>query len=930
MSIFKKTLSFVLLFSIGSMNPRAMKNPNASPVRTTPQPIAAPQKPIAQQISQPAQTPPQQQNPIAGSYASALNIIRTQMPSNKVVINNTLAPEFINFVKSFNLSDIQTQALLEAGINLHATLTSNNQKDTQTLLTLNNSALATVQPVPIHQPKQPIPAKPIPQPAPAPQFTPAKPIQQPAPAALPSVQPVVKAEVLQPIPQPAPAPQLNKTNLNQAIEQNIAIKKDFITHDAIIILDPKHSESESGALTNVSIAALYTKHVPIIMTSNMLENILKIRQKINNNDSEKLQTLNYQQKKPFATDLIKSYNLKSIRPDELILISDIDFDTKNFTYYFHKSSPLVLVIPKQYIDANFINAASLTKNQQARACGFNPNVITPSTHLTNDALLKQLETQLSIQIDEEEFITHLTSLFAPQKKDGNLISLKEDTQWIMHLTGHGSPRQPIGNIRKNLEHDKKELTYWQNVVIDYQKWKMDDTEPKKIMNQYQANIKNDEKKLQGKSSWRHSQLMPESARVGGLSIENFFQLMKFFNKNLNMAFLNYSTCYAGGSNQSLINEVFSSLDVNFIISAQGVHEGPISTAILLNSKTTHIQLESQRYDEFFRLARMFITQPQEFVKIKGKAKDPIPMIINTITWTGPQNKPFVRFPHTGAFGASPLSEKTKILTQTLVKAHEIEKKPIDFSNKHIELLVVNTPRVNVPIILGYTAPLFNVIFPSPKNDISSYESIHIFKEINIESSLPRLLHNWIQYNVKLYKQTFVIDTLTGIWAQQSKLPEAQGKPNVIRNLIIQIEGITGNNLSDKVEPLVQFTPLAPQDIESGDIGANIQVAFELNGTIYQSMFGIKNFRDNYKVHQNIEKITFSPTPAQTTDMNLIARKFLTPQEMTQITQPITLQSIADFINSKIDKQDQSIATWSEEDTQALGKVIAEQAKKQKP
>ena len=880
MEFFRKFIFLILLFSIGSMNARAIKGKSSSQ-----QKISSPQIKHPRILSnRPAKRPaiaPQQPILKPQSYANALNIIRTQMPSNKVLINNAFTQEFINFVTSLNLADAQMQALLQAGVNLHAVLTDDDQTDQGILLSLKNNIQEIIQSKPAPSTQQSTQVKPI-------------------------TSSIAHKSIKQ----------------AQQIEQDIAIKKDFITHDAIIILDPSESEFQSGAMTTTAIAALYTKAAPIVMTSNILRNIIELRKKISSSDLQKLRTIDYQAKKDLALNICKSHNLTIKTIHDLILLSVIDFDNNNFNYYFHTSAPLVLVIPKQYMDTNFTNARHLDSNQQARACGFNSSIITTTINATHDALLKQLQQQLLTHMAEEKFVTHLTALFAPQKKDLELISPEKDIQWVMYLTGHGTSRKPIGAIREELKRYKKSLADWQRL-----KYNKHDTQANYWISFNQSAIKNNEKILQGKSSWPDSQLVSESAYVAGLSIENFLQLIKFFNTTLNMAFLNYSTCFAGGSNQSFVNEVFSSLNVNFIVSAEGVHEGTTSTAIYINEKTTTIQLENQRYDEFFRLLRIFITQPEELVKMKGKRKDPIPMIIRTIVLeTNPGNQPFVRFPSTNTFVASPLDKNTKVLTQTFVKSHEIEKKAIDFSSQKTKMLIVNTPRINVQLNLGMTDSLFSIVFPSPKNNIPSYESMHMFKEINLNRSLPSFIHSLIEFNVRLYTQTVVINKLTGIWYGQSKLPETS---NAIQHLIIQMKGITGTNSSAQSTPLMELKPLTSQDIKLGDIGANVHIAFELDGIIYQSVFGIKNFTDSYDIYLAVQKIIFTPTPAQTVNMNAIARNFLTPQEISQLTQPITLKSIADFINSKIDTQDPSMAMWSEANEEALSKVIAEHAQKQK-
>ncbi len=89
------------------------------------------------------------------SYAQALAIIKTQMQSHEVVRNNALTQEFINFVRTFGLSTIETKALLEAGANIHATWTNNNENNIQTLLSLNNTIQSMASKISLFIPKRP-------------------------------------------------------------------------------------------------------------------------------------------------------------------------------------------------------------------------------------------------------------------------------------------------------------------------------------------------------------------------------------------------------------------------------------------------------------------------------------------------------------------------------------------------------------------------------------------------------------------------------------------------------------------------------------------------------------------------------------------------------------------------------------------------------
>src|SRR4029079_19650287 len=153
MNFFKKILSLILLLSIGSVDakkrgaqaPRA-KQPTIQPARTQRPARVAPLPPVRQQ----PMTQPQ-------SYAQALDAIK-RISSDEVLINNTFNPEFISFVLSLNLLPIETQALLQAGANIHATWTDNNETNKNRLLSLNNTIQSVV---PTERIKPAIAARPV-------------------------------------------------------------------------------------------------------------------------------------------------------------------------------------------------------------------------------------------------------------------------------------------------------------------------------------------------------------------------------------------------------------------------------------------------------------------------------------------------------------------------------------------------------------------------------------------------------------------------------------------------------------------------------------------------------------------------------------------------------------------------------------------------
>lgn len=928
MKFVKKILSLILLFSPASMNTRA--------INTKPQPLQQSKPPAAQPIPQPAQRA-QQQKPQTQSYASALNSIRTHMPSNKVVINNTFTQEFINFVTSLNLSNVQKQALLQAGIHLHAPLTDNNQTSKQLLSSLNNSI-------------QVITSAPR-----SPQVKPASPIIKPAPPA-PVKQPVIPPKAItpaQPIPQPGakkPIAPVKPAPPGKPVATQVPVKKVVPfnnqppaaanyskTNNVVMALDPRKKETihtAAESLVQQSLLALYQKAAPVIMTNNILEIILTVKKRIGDQNLHKLRSIGLQQLFPSAQQLGQATGIRGIQSISVILLSGIDFN--NINVYFHTSENLALLIPKEYIRANIPSAMNVSINDQARACGFNPNVLRALPDTTTDNLLKQLQIENTRLEKENKFIDHLTAMFSIQKKNGELIQPERDNKWLIYIIGHGSPafltietvRQQYNTIKQSVENARKALAMGARVAPDQR------SKAQQYIQQYGPKAQEYEQMLYGRSAWAPTQIIPESAQIAGIPGSGFAQLMTFFDEYLDTAYVHYITCFSGGSNQTFVNETLSSLNVHFIVSTQGVQESYTSTSVGVKaSSKTGIEVTGQNLSEFFRLLKMFFTQPEEFVKMKqkqGKGTDPILLIIQTLSSPDDksQNQPFVRFPGAGAFNPTPITESTKTITTTMARAHEIEKKPFNFSDPNINAVIINTSRINVPIDFGKKGPQGHtaLVTPSPASFLAKYEAIHMFKEIKWQDTLQSLLFNCCYLNNRLYPQTFIINKASNVLLQQSGL---QGSPgSSINNLIIQMKSVSGINRNTN-KPALQLNPLVGQAMVGSDVGLNIHVAFELNNNIYQTFFAINDFERPEELSKNMQSITFTSTPKSSIKMNAVASNFLTPQEITQVSKPITLESIADFIDGKIDKQDPDMAIWADADEKALLQMVKSKARKQK-
>lgn len=883
----KKIFLIILLFS--SAIPRDTAPAPAFP----PTPYQKPQTNIQQN----------QPSPLT-SYANALDTIRKMAPT-KVLINNTFTQEFINFVQSLNFSSIETKALLEAGMNIHAQWSDNNETNKNILSQLKNSIQSTL------QTKQASPAQ-----------IPSKPQAQATP-------PRRSRSQQRPTPQPKPVAQapVQAPQKSESIPKSTPLLDYCITNNLVMTLDPKRQEtvqSGAGAVVQQTLLALYEKASPVITTSNIFEVIVDAKQKIGNQDLQKLPTLGLQQMIMQAQSLRQSRGLHTMGDLVVILLAHVKLE--DFNCYFHTKDNLVLLIPKDYIRVNVPKALTSNANEQAKVCGFNPATLTSVTHSDPANLLAQLQVQKTRPTDIKQFIPHLTAMFTLQKKNGQLIFPQQSSKWLIHITGHGGPaHMTIGKVREQLSMIQKYLANPKTMhMMDHMGRPLSAATIKSNAQEYEAMV-------EGREGWAPTQLVPESAQIAGISAGDFAQLMKFFDTSLDTAYVHYVTCFAGGSNQTFVNETLSDFDVNFIVSTEGIHEGYTRAQLGLSSSgrpggKQEIKLSQQSFAEFFRLLRMFFTQPEEYVKIKEKGQDPIIKIIRTISPESIQsNQPFVRFPGAGFFTATPISEKAKTLTQTIVRAHEIEKKPLDFSDEDIGVLIINTSRIGVPLKLGKRAAKGHtaIVTPSPKEFLPSYEAMYLFKEINWQDTVQSLLFNLSYLNARMYTQTFMINTLSGVLIQQSGL---QGSGH-IRNFIMQLRGVAGNNFMIQNPPSLQLNPLTPQTVQAGHVGMNIQVAFEFNENIYQTSFAIANIEKPDELSAYIQKIGFTATPKKSINMNALASTFFTPQEITQLKKPISMESISELIDDKIDKQDPSMAIWAEADTDALLKYVKEHRKK---
>lgn len=902
MKNFKHFLSFIVLLSTVNITHAKRTGTSPQPVK----PTIVPPQPIPVQVAPKPATTSQQRETSSSTkatpktYADALAYIKTE-PTGKILQNNALKPEFINFVKSLNLSDSETKALLEAGINLHATWTGNNENDKRTLLSLKNTIESITQAKPT-RPAQPTqPSTPLLPPA-----LPPRPTEQPKKVI--ATQP--KEQPKSTIPTPPSKPFQKPSYIRQpkpTKEQSIPTT--FKTNNLMMILDPEKDETFAGtsrALLMTLLLGLQKDAIaPIIVSSHLLKILTDLATEYLGPDDVKGLRRGMLEKTitQFNSDLNHLANFLDIQNNKNLLPALSLVDWNNINVYLHKSEQLALLIPKKYIAMKSPDALTLSLHEQAKLCGFNPEFITTPDKPTTGFITKKLQRQESIPNDPKKFVDNLTALFTTK----NNTEGTEEEKWTIYLTGHGQPITLPEITQEQLAFDVEMVDELNETLTNLEKIQKTAEIEQQIK---QVNIWKTMSESRIKE-YKKDLKLSQKARIAGLKYEDFSRLIDFFNNKISTAFLYYTTCFGGGQNQTFVNKVLSSLNVNFITVTEGVDERgtyAYGTYWMANDNGVGVKLEHQGlFSKFFELAALFIGAPQQFAATKGKNVDPVVAVIKPLAYKEytTENQPFVRFPGAGIFGALSLDKNTKILTQAIVTAHEIEKKPIDLSKTEINTVVVNPSRIGIPLILNKNNEF--IISPTPKGIDLSEDVIHHFKEIHYENTLPKFILSIINRNKHFYNQIFVIKKLTGITnTKTGALPQSSIK-HEIRNLIIRIKTVVGtfySNDPDKkypLETLIQTTPISgkdeDEDMRGGEIGANIEVTFELNNDIYHCTLGIKSFKGIYFGNDFIiKKASFGTNE----EKQNLASKILGEDAIAKLKQSITLESMIEFIDSRID------------------------------
>src|SRR4030095_880661 len=303
--------------------------------------------------------------------------------------------------------------------------------------------------------------------------------------------------------------------------------------------------------------------------------------------------------------------------------------------------------------------------------------------------------------------------------------------------------------------------------------------------------------LQSASNLSSDMVVPQTGDIAGVSFSDFTRLMTFINNDIKTNFIHYNTCFSGGYNQTFVNDELQKLNVNYIVASEGTSETGtfvITPSVTLN-KNGQITLSLKKFTSYFGLLENFFGEPTKVVGMQapqGWQKDPLAAIVGTLVPLDEfgTNQPFIRIPSAGVFTALNVDKQVKILTHSIVKAHESENRTIDCSNPEITIIFVYPKYIQVPLKIANHAA---IVSPNPQSIEQLYHTTHIFEEIISTTTLKDVIANFIKYNSSYSKIKFII----------KKLISTEKKP--AENVFIQIVGkLDNDNMEIKSSTLVMY------------------------------------------------------------------------------------------------------------------------------
>lgn len=267
-----------------------------------------------------------------------------------------------------------------------------------------------------------------------------------------------------------------------------------------------------------------------------------------------------------------------------------------------------------------------------------------------------------------------------------------------------------------------------------------------------------------------SAFLASSCVIAGIPFDDFVDLMRFFNEEIDTSFVHYSTCFAGGRNRTFINKALDDLNVDFIIANVGTSELAVSGYGLFCDKfivdeKNNISLQFlYNFKNFFSLLQEYCEQrksrtPHDLGKMGDIIKNVICSNQDIIEMN---NQPFVRMPQSKTFKAIDVDDSIEILTPEKIKNYALRKAKIDVSDK--KAILVYPAYVHLPLKLGEETFIMSGLEPKIVSNnclrVSvDHQIIQFFETIIYEKFSWGFINNFVRYNA-VNNKVFLINELT--------------------------------------------------------------------------------------------------------------------------------------------------------------------------
>jgi len=605
-----------------------------------------------------------------------------------------------------------------------------------------------------------------------------------------------------------------------SIPQYVAADQEF--NDVIIILDPNESDGEFGALMTALTLALHEKAAPIIVSGSLIRNfctiignkdVIKAAEDVKAKLNEK-NAISYQDEKVVASlvglsqddwygyvhntrDLVLLVPRKYIDANIDKAVTNVDEQVRKCGFEVGNGKRIDPLTPEKIVvyDSPVWNIEQAIEDMFLPKATSNASIPKWNIYIIGHGRPAKLLGQEKVD-NELKPLDRLIEKYNGYIKEYNeniqkLIQERPVLQDIEKL--EQQQREKIDELAK-LEPVSKKLTKTQLEELEKAREKLtaeltkilEELKPKKDSSAYKdlqtfrAKIKTVAGQIadsqQKQKMLKNPAYHAESAKVAGLLFGDFARLITFFD-TLPTTFLFYSTCFAVGRNQQFVNEILQKIKAKFWIATAGFPNLSLSIRSLAK---VELSLDSNKniamkfpysYRQFFSLLRLFFSEKGGEVFVKNVKKlskeqrqaDPLMVILQTLIQevsVSQNNQPFIRIPNVGAFSALEAAEKVKILTSTVVRAHELEGKDIELRN--CEFVFINTPRILVPVLLDYNVL---VTMQSKSETYGGYlheEPVLYFEKLIYPSVIGRLSSNLVAKNVESNTKILIKELHVGV------------------------------------------------------------------------------------------------------------------------------------------------------------------------